>query len=192
MRIDRQRPPHDGIGLGTVAYSSPEIVDPSPDRAFSFPSDMFAFGVTMRQCMTGREPYEGLRTVELMYHVRKGNYWEWQARQISNQVPVSPVTLRLQAAIGSDGVRRSESLREPGRRRASIRPSLARTPSSDVVLRKTDPVEQNTASSPSMSPRQDAGSTRTRDREAWLRQMVDPEPNNRPTPLALLGLFTNR
>lgn len=189
MRIDRRRPPHDGIGLGTVAYSSPEIVDPSPDRAFSFSSDMFAFGVTMRQCMTGREPYEGLRPVELMYHVRKGNYWEWQARQMANQVPLSPVALRLQSAIGSDGIRRAESLREPGRRRASIRPTLARTPSSDVLLRRTDPAEPAASPPPKRTPSPHPPDTmRRHDREGWLCQMVDPEPENRPTPLALLEL----
>ncbi|GHJ88733.1 hypothetical protein NliqN6_5135 [Naganishia liquefaciens] len=185
MRIDRCQPPRDGIGLGTVAYASPEIVDPSQDRAFSFPSDMFAFGVTMRQCMTGREPYEGLRTVELMYHVRKGNYWEWQARQLSNDMPLSPVTLRLQSALG-DRIRRSESLREPGRR-ASARPTLARAPSSDVVLQKTDPVATEMPTPKrELSPR--ATTDRRPNREEWLHQMVDPEPENRPTALALLQL----
>lgn len=185
MRIDRRQPPRDGIGLGTVAYASPEIVDPSPDRAFSFPSDMFAFGVTMRQCMTGREPYVGLRTVELMYHVRKGNFWEWQARQMSNEMPLSPATLRLQSALG-DGIRRSESLREPGRR-ASVRPILARTPSSDVVLRRTDPAAPDAPSTPKRESSPGVPYPKS-NREEWLRQMVNPEPENRPTPSALLEL----
>lgn len=211
MRINPDHPPHDGIGLGTVSYSSPEIVDPSPERTFSFPTDMFSFGVTMRQCMTGREPYEGLRTVELMYHVRKGNYWEWHARReidlpspsptSSPQYPTSPTAVTHHvarfrattttatspidrthlAAHLNDGVRRAESLREPSRNRGNARrPSLARTPSSDVVVRQTSAVATSGGGTMGVVEAGADRSTAQDQREAWLRRMVDPDPDRRP------------
>lgn len=187
LRINEQNPPSDGIGLGTVPYSSPEIVDPSPDRTFSFPSDTFSFGVTMRQCMTGREPYEGLRAVETMYHVRKGNFWEFQARQamaVGGSLPV--------ALLQSEGIRRAESLRQP-LRKCQHRPSLTRTPSSDILLRRTDETipDPNTAAS-GQSPvlTEDESVKETQDleraRESWLQRMVDPDPAKRPTAEELL------
>jgi serine/threonine protein kinase len=211
LRINPDDPPHDGIGLGTVSYSSPEIVDPSSERTFSFPSDLFSFGVTMRQCMTGREPYEGLRTVELMYHVRKGNYWEWHARRdidlpsspsstSSSRFPISPTThhiARLRATtttatspiprshsvIGtSDGIRRAESLREPSRTRADVhRPALARTPSSDVVVRQSTAVATTSEGGAANVAGTGAGwSTVQDEREGWLRRILDPDAANRP------------
>ncbi|KAJ9123883.1 hypothetical protein QFC22_000671 [Naganishia vaughanmartiniae] len=224
MRINPDHSPHDGIGLGTVSYSSPEIVDPSTERTFSFPSDIFSFGVTMRQCMTGREPYEGLRTVELMYHVRKGNYWEWHARRDmdlpspssanSNRNPTSPtaVTHHLarvrattttatspsdrnhSAAQPNDGVRRAESLREPSRNRAVVRrPALARTPSSDVVIRQAIPVRASTGAATGVVEAGGDGMTSRDQRETWLRRMVDPDPGQRPEAEDLLhGLEGHR
>lgn len=211
LRINPHDPPHDGIGLGTVSYSSPEIVDPSTERTFSFPSDLFSFGVTMRQCMTGREPYEGLRTVELMYHVRKGNYWEWHARRdidlpsspsstSSSRFPISPTTHhiarlrtttttatspipRSHSVIGtSDGIRRAESLREPSRTRADVhRPALARTPSSDVIVRQSTAVATTSEGGAANVAGTSAGwSTVQDEREGWLRRILDPDPANRP------------
>ncbi|KAJ9097598.1 hypothetical protein QFC21_004632 [Naganishia friedmannii] len=221
MRINPDNPPHDGIGLGTVSYSSPEIVDPSTERTFSFPSDVFSFGVTMRQCMTGREPYEGLRTVELMYHVRKGNYWEWHARReidlpssptsaTSSRFPTyptaavahhlarvrattttatSPTDRNHPAAHLNDGVRRAESLREPSRNRVAVRrPALARTPSSDIVVRQANAVSMSTCVAANVME-VNAGEITVQDqRERWLRRMVDPDPANRPEVEDLLDL----
>lgn len=149
---------------------------------------MFSFGVTMRQCMTGREPYEGLRAVEMMYHVRKGNYWEFQARHAMGLGDLSPV-----ARLESEGIRRAESLRQPVRKRQH-RPSLARTPSSDIILRRTDetiPDSTTVASGQSPVFTEDGPTTETQDleqaREVWLKRMVDPDPAKRPTPEELLA-----
>lgn len=147
---------------------------------------MWSFGVTMRQCQTGKEPYEGLRAVEMMYHVRKGNYWEFQARQVMGHGALSPVDLQ------SEGMRRAESLRQPMRKRLH-RPSLARTPSSDIPLRRTDEAvpEPPAAAEEGLvvkEGRADETQAFEQAREGWLKRMVDPDPAKRPTPEELLAL----
>jgi serine/threonine protein kinase len=73
-------PPTDPLGLGTPAYSSPELVHPPPSP-FSYPTDIFSLGVTLSVLITGIEPYEGMRTVERMFRVGKGAYSEWAERR---------------------------------------------------------------------------------------------------------------
>jgi serine/threonine protein kinase len=77
---DENDPPTDGIGRGTPPYSSPEMVDPCPTRSFGYASDVFSFGATMYSLITGCEPFRGVRSIELMWNVRKGRFWEWEER----------------------------------------------------------------------------------------------------------------
>lgn len=79
LLIHPSHPPTDGVGLGTLPFSSPELVDAS--APFSFPADIFALGATLYQCLTGREPYRGSRPVEMMHHVRNGSLWVWAERE---------------------------------------------------------------------------------------------------------------
>lgn len=67
------------MGLGTLPFSAPELVD--PNASFSFPIDVFALGASLYQMITGREPYRGSRPVEMMHHVRNGILWDWEERQ---------------------------------------------------------------------------------------------------------------
>lgn len=67
------------MGLGTLPFSAPELVDPT--ATFSFPIDVFALGASLYQMITGREPYRGSRPVEMMHHVRNGILWDWEERQ---------------------------------------------------------------------------------------------------------------
>ncbi|OCF73627.1 serine/threonine protein kinase [Kwoniella mangroviensis CBS 8886] len=79
LLIHPAHPPTDGLGLGTLPFSPPELVDPT--QTFSFPVDIFALGATLYQCLTGREPFRGIRTVEMMHHVRKGGLWAYEERE---------------------------------------------------------------------------------------------------------------
>ncbi|WWC58409.1 uncharacterized protein I303_100949 [Kwoniella dejecticola CBS 10117] len=79
LLIHPDHPPTDGLGLGTLPFSPPELVD--PNQTFSFPVDIFALGATLYQCLTGREPFRGIRTVEMMHHVRKGGLWAYEERE---------------------------------------------------------------------------------------------------------------
>ncbi|KAL7420267.1 hypothetical protein Q5752_005236 [Cryptotrichosporon argae] len=78
LLVHPAHPPTDGVGLGTLPFSAPELVDPA--RPFAFGADVFALGATLYQCLTGREPYRGLRPVEVMHHVRKGELWDYEER----------------------------------------------------------------------------------------------------------------
>ena len=52
----------EGVPIGTAAYMSPEQIkcEPVDGRA-----DLFALGVVMYQCLTGRRPFEGRHTFEV-------------------------------------------------------------------------------------------------------------------------------
>ena len=53
--------------LGTVTYMSPERIDGKP---YSFPADIWAIGLTLLECITGRYPYDASSgTMELMLHL---------------------------------------------------------------------------------------------------------------------------
>lgn len=50
--------------LGTVTYMSPERIDGQP---YSFPADLWALGLTLLECVTGRYPYDASKgTMQLM------------------------------------------------------------------------------------------------------------------------------
>ncbi|WVQ97147.1 hypothetical protein IAU59_004257 [Kwoniella sp. CBS 9459] len=84
LLIHPSHPPTDGLGLGTLPFSPPELVDPT--QTFSFPVDIFALGATLYQCITGREPFRGSRTIEMMHHVRKGGLWAYEERERLHRV----------------------------------------------------------------------------------------------------------
>lgn len=73
-------PPTDPLGLGTPAYCPPEFVRSPPSR-FSFPSDIFSLGVTLSVMLSGVEPFGGMRAVERMHMVSKGEYYYWEERR---------------------------------------------------------------------------------------------------------------
>lgn len=114
--------PTDGVGLGTLPFSPPELVDPT--APFSFPVDIFALGATLYQCITGREPYRGARPVEMMHYVRNGGLWTWAERDrlsrigtegmISGSAAASPYPSAWRAdPVPAVEVRRGGSLRVP-------------------------------------------------------------------------------
>lgn len=120
LLIHPSSPPTDGVGLGTLPFSAPELVD--PNASFSFPIDVFALGASLYQMITGREPYRGSRPVEMMHHVRNGILWDWEERQrlkrvgehsaSSSPYPSGP-SWRAEPVPAVE-VRRAISLRAPG------------------------------------------------------------------------------
>ncbi|KIS01489.1 serine/threonine protein kinase [Cryptococcus deuterogattii 2001/935-1] len=132
LLIHPSHPPTDGLGLGTLPFSPPELVDPSV--TFSFPVDIFALGATLYQCITGREPFRGLRSIEMMHHVKKGGLWAYEEEERLSRVGEPYREGVVQAgtpypsawrdnysassashilAAGAAGVRRGGSLRVP-------------------------------------------------------------------------------
>jgi serine/threonine protein kinase len=113
-----------------------------PNQTFSFPVDIFAFGATLYQCITGREPFRGTRTVEMVHHVRKGALWSCEERDrlgriglMSESVAGSPYpSAWRQAAEG--GLRRAGSLRVP-----ASKPRLPRMPSAESLRASDDLVD---------------------------------------------------
>ncbi|KAG8983524.1 hypothetical protein FRB90_005923, partial [Tulasnella sp. 427] len=93
-------PPNDPAGLGTPAYSPPEFNKPPPSP-FSYPSDVWALGVTLMVMIVGREPYARLTSgrgrkgngrQEMKMWLSKGAYWQWEAQErldADEQLPLS-------------------------------------------------------------------------------------------------------
>lgn len=127
LLVHPDHPPTDGVGLGTLPFSSPELVNLEP---FSFPVDIFALAASLYQCITGKEPYKGLRSVEIMHHVRKGNLWAHEERQrlhrVGNELGGSPYP----SAWRDEGLQRGGSLR--------VRPKLSRMPSAESLRASDD------------------------------------------------------
>lgn len=128
-------PPTDGVGLGTLPFSPPELVDPT--KPFSFPVDVFSLGATLYQCITGREPYRGSRPVEMILHVRNGGLWAWEENERLGRIGTAdntPATSALASPYPSawhdDAVNQlvpsvypDQSLRRAGSLRVPMRPS---------------------------------------------------------------------
>lgn len=126
------------MGLGTLPFSAPELVDPA--ASFGFAVDIFALGATLYQCLTGREPYRGSRPVEMMHLVRRGGLWTWLERErlaridTEESAPASPYpsawrTDPMPCDTGA-GVRRTGSLRVP-LRHSSVKRSPLRKDSAE-------------------------------------------------------------
>lgn len=144
LLVHPAHPPTDGVGLGTLPFSPPELVTPS--RPFSFPIDIFALGATLYQCLTGREPYRGCRSVEIMHHVRKGDLWEWEERIRIGRVGSEYLTggspyPSAWREVAGEGVKRGGSLRAPTS--SASRPGLARMPSAESLRASHDVFEGN-------------------------------------------------
>jgi serine/threonine protein kinase len=127
LLVHPHHPPVDGVGLGTLPFSAPELVD--PNRSFSFPVDIFALGASLYQCLTGREPYKGLRTMEMLHHVRKGGLWAYEERRgpkEGDSLDISP----FPSAWREEPLRRGGSLR--------VRPRISRMPSAESLRASDD------------------------------------------------------
>jgi serine/threonine protein kinase len=141
LLIHPAHPPTDGVGLGTLPFSPPELVDPI--RTFAFPVDIFALGATLYQCITGREPYRAVRAAEMMHHVRRGALWKYEERErlarigdpstdLESGSPY-PSAWRSQGYVGNSP-RRAGSLRISSTKQRDVRgPALSRMSSAESV-----------------------------------------------------------
>ncbi|CAK9779764.1 kinase-like protein [Cutaneotrichosporon oleaginosum] len=156
LLIHPEHPPTDGVGLGTLPFSPPELVDPT--APFSFPVDIFALGATLYQCLTGREPYRGARPVEMMHYVRNGGLWQWLERDRLARVGTQgffsataspyPSAWRADPLPGTGAgagaeVRRGGSLRVPHSHTPSLSVDIPSTPlkrvgSAESIVASTD------------------------------------------------------
>lgn len=133
LLVHPAHPPVDGVGLGTLPFSAPELVD--PNRSFSFPVDIFALGASLYQCLTGREPYRGLRTMEMLHYVKKGSLWAYEERRGPKEdmvgTPSTPGSLSpFPSAWRDEPLRRGGSLR--------LRPRISRMPSAESLRASDD------------------------------------------------------
>ncbi|KAG9042403.1 hypothetical protein FS837_010913 [Tulasnella sp. UAMH 9824] len=99
-------PPNDPAGLGTPAYSPPEFNRPPPSP-FSYPSDVWALGVTLMVMIVGREPYvrltsgkgrKGNGRQEMKMWLGKGAYWQWEAQErleAEEEAPLSGIGIEF-------------------------------------------------------------------------------------------------
>lgn len=137
------------MGLGTLPFSPPELVD--PNQSFSFPVDIFAFGATLYQCITGREPFRGTRAIEMMHHVRKGRLWVCEETErlarigsTSESTAGSPYPSAWRDREES-GLRRAGSLRVPT---SGHRPRLGRVSSAESLRASEDVVVSQSRDAP--------------------------------------------
>lgn len=204
--------PTDGLGKGTVSYSSPEIVDPNPDRPFGPPTDVFSLGVSLCQCLTGKAPYGSRRTVEIMYLVRKGAFWATFERDRIARALTASDSVALSDATWQDaaGVRRSGSLREPAQSQKSLsRPPIPRMSSTEELVKRNRSRPSHVLGQPddygrwpglldgkaysdeSPAMRFLDGTQRVPETyRKMLKSMVDPDQFARPTAEALLDALT--
>ncbi|GAA5878170.1 hypothetical protein JCM8547_008362 [Rhodosporidiobolus lusitaniae] len=109
--------PTDPHGLGTPSYSPPEFVRPLPSP-FSYPSDIFSLGVTLGVWLNGgREPYEGMRSVERMVRVAGGGWYAWEeGRRVREELEGREEWDELE-----EGLSRQGSVRSTRSGRSSVR-----------------------------------------------------------------------
>ncbi|WVO17802.1 hypothetical protein L204_105500 [Cryptococcus depauperatus] len=155
LLIHSAHTPTDGLGLGTLPFAAPELVD--NNQTFSFPIDIFALGATLYQCITGREPFRGLRSYEMIHYVRKGGLWAYEEQERLARIgePLEAVLSGTpypsawrdpyQHATTSGGIRRTGSLRVPSAQSphqplhaSEVHPKLNRVQSREFIQAEED------------------------------------------------------
>ena len=89
---------HQGAFLGTVGYMSPEQINGQPA---SKRSDVWAFGCVVFEMLTGRAPFEGRTTGEILANVLKTEP-DWQ--RLPADTP-DPIRRLLRHALAKDAAR---------------------------------------------------------------------------------------
>jgi tRNA A-37 threonylcarbamoyl transferase component Bud32/tetratricopeptide (TPR) repeat protein len=126
-----------GEFLGTFAYAAPEQLAGDPN-AIDSRCDLYALGVVLYECLTGRKPFEGARSVaELVAQKTAGTPARPSelVRGVNRDIDV--IVLRLLAADPARRYVSADALAEDIDRFLDGRPILAREDSIAYVVRKT-------------------------------------------------------
>lgn len=85
MFIKDSRPSMDGLGRGTGPYSAPELLNLR--STFGSSSDVFSLGVTLYVMgISGRDPFAGVRTAQMIALLRDGSFWKWEEAQRGERI----------------------------------------------------------------------------------------------------------
>lgn len=126
-----------GEFLGTFAYAAPEQLSGDPNAVDSR-CDLYALGVVLFECLTGRRPYEGAKSVgELV--AQKSGPPPHRPRELRSEVDrdLETIVLRLLAPEASRRYDTADALVDDLGRYLDGRPILAREDSQLYVIGKT-------------------------------------------------------
>ncbi|MFM2163747.1 MAG: hypothetical protein RL325_184 [Planctomycetota bacterium] len=144
-RADGDAPPGSVAGgttlvgefLGTFAYAAPEQLAGDPN-AIDSRCDLYALGVVFYECLAGRRPFEGARSIAELVMQKSGSAPERPSaanRAVDRDLDV--IVLRLLAADPARRYDTADALAEDLARYLDGRPILAREDSVAYVVTKT-------------------------------------------------------
>ena len=126
-----------GEFLGTFAYAAPEQLAGDPN-AIDSRCDLYALGVVFYECLAGRRPFEGARSIAELVMQKSGSAPERPSalnRAVDRDLDV--IVLRLLSADPSRRYDTADALAEDLARYLDGRPILAREDSVAYVVTKT-------------------------------------------------------
>ncbi len=125
-----------GEFLGTFAYAAPEQLGGDP-TAIDSRCDLYALGVVLYQCLTGKRPFEGARSIgELVGQKTHGVADRPSAHNPAVDRDLDVITLRLLEADPARRYETADALAEDLARALDGRPILAREASLSYVVSK--------------------------------------------------------
>ncbi len=120
---------------GTLSYAAPELAEMTDQPVFDQQSDIFSFGITMVEALTGKHPYEQRNTTDIALY---DQFFEW-ARNVTEDdlIPVHSIfrdkrleTL-VQRCVSPDRNRRFERFADVAKEIAAIKTLYVRGASGD-------------------------------------------------------------
>jgi eukaryotic-like serine/threonine-protein kinase len=154
----------DGLGaaLGTAAYMSPEQ---ALGRQVDTPTDLFSFGITLYEMCTGRSPFSGDTTGELLISIVQ--QVQVTPAQLNPDVPVGLATM-IDRCLEKDPKRRYQ---HAGEIRADLK-RLQRNPTEALEATAYGRQIEAPAHVPSTSPISQPQSTRSILRQGWVAALA--------------------
>ena len=125
-----------GEFLGTFAYAAPEQLSGDP-TAIDSRCDLYAIGVVFYECLTGRRPFDGAKSIGELVIQKTMRTPERPSALVSGiDHDFDVITLRLLAADAANRYDTADALAEDLARALDGRPILAREDSKIYVLRR--------------------------------------------------------
>ncbi|MFM7052695.1 MAG: protein kinase domain-containing protein [Planctomycetota bacterium] len=126
-----------GEFLGTFAYAAPEQLKGDPE-AIDSRCDLYALGIVFYECLTGRKPFEGARSIgELVQQKTESAPQRPGALRAGVDRDLDVIVLRLLAPDPARRYETADALVEDLERYLDGRPILAREDSVSYVVAKT-------------------------------------------------------